>query len=160
MPLSQNDPSLDYDGSWGVASKDWPKICFSTEKEAERVFYFVTREKLVPYGSYVLSGVELRLETPELKKLVEERWEAKGKDEVLVAAVVARPATSSSLRPSPNCWACENSYMEPDSPLICGHPDSGTFGKSLTRGRPEHCGEFTKFKQHPLRNPDGSLKGR
>ena len=42
--------------------------------------------------------------------------------------------------------------------LVCGHPDSGPFGKFLNYGPIEHCGsDRTKFKQHPLRNTDGSL---
>ena len=57
------------------------------------------------------------------------------------------------------CFACAYSYMEPDSDLVCGHPDSGTFGKFVHRGPVEHCGpDYSKFKQHPLRNPDGTLK--
>ena len=64
-----------------------------------------------------------------------------------------------------NCHACAFSYMEPDSPLICGHEDSGLFGLSLAgmcapSKEGGHCGpELTKFEQHPRRNPDGTLKG-
>lgn len=58
-----------------------------------------------------------------------------------------------------NCHACTFSYMEPSEPnLICGHKKSGTFGLFLYRGRPDHCKNFENFKQHPRRNPDGSLK--
>ena len=58
-----------------------------------------------------------------------------------------------------NCRACSHSYMEPDSPLICGHPDSGSFGLSVRRDPVEHCGpERSKFEQHPKRHADGSLK--
>lgn len=67
-----------------------------------------------------------------------------------------------------NCWACAHSYMEPDDmTLICGHKDSGVVGTYVSgiapdgkaRGPAAHCGpKLTKFKQHPLRNPDGSLK--
>jgi hypothetical protein len=73
MPLSQNDPSLDYDGSWDVASKNWPSIVFSTEEEANRAYVTAWREAKVPYGSYVLVGKFLRLETEDLKKRVELR---------------------------------------------------------------------------------------
>jgi hypothetical protein len=54
--------------------------------------------------------------------------------------------------------------MEPgEARLICGHIDSGKFGKYLNGlSKPEpmaHCGpERTKFEQHPMRNPNGSLK--
>jgi hypothetical protein len=71
MPLSQNDPSLDYDGSWDAASKDWPSIAFSTEEEARRAYVVAWRDAKVPYGSYVLVGTVLRLETEGLKRLVE-----------------------------------------------------------------------------------------
>lgn len=71
MPLSQSDPSLDYDGSWGDASEDWPSISFSTEEEAHRAYVLAWREAKVPYGSYVLVGKVLRIETEELKKRVE-----------------------------------------------------------------------------------------
>lgn len=55
------------------------------------------------------------------------------------------------------CFACTHSYMEPDSPLICGHPDAGTFGLAIRKHPLDHCG-WKKFQQHPLRNADGSLK--
>jgi len=70
MPLSQDDPSLDYDGSWGDASRGWPSISFPTEEEAQRAYVVAWRDAKVPYGSYVLVDKELRLETPELKELV------------------------------------------------------------------------------------------
>jgi hypothetical protein len=72
MPLSQNDPSLDYDGSWGDASEGWPVISFATEEEANKAYVVAWRDAKVPYGSYVLVGRDLRLETLELKKLVED----------------------------------------------------------------------------------------
>ena len=45
--------------------------------------------------------------------------------------------------------------------FICGHRDAGTFGVYTYRAvAPEgHCGpSLSKFKQHPMRNPDGTLK--
>jgi hypothetical protein len=71
MPLSQNDPELDYDGSWGNASRNWPSISFSTQEEAHRAYVETWRDVKVPYGSYVLVDNVLRLETEDLKKLVE-----------------------------------------------------------------------------------------
>lgn len=61
-----------------------------------------------------------------------------------------------------NCFACKFSGMEPDDErLICGHPDSGDFGKylkGLSDPAPlDHC-KGEKFEQHPQRNRDGSLK--
>lgn len=63
-----------------------------------------------------------------------------------------------------NCQACSFCYYEPDADYpICGHPDSGTMGLFVGNGRgPDspggHCGpERTKFKQHPLRTPEGNL---
>lgn len=66
-----------------------------------------------------------------------------------------------------NCHACAHAYMEPSGEplLICGV--EGGFGTNLNPlvkggGRASEtpvCGaDRPKFKQHPLRNPDGSLK--
>lgn len=71
MPLSQNDPALNYDGSWGDASKDWPKITFHTEEEARGAYVKAWRYVKIPYGCYVLVDNELRLETPDMKHAVE-----------------------------------------------------------------------------------------
>lgn len=57
------------------------------------------------------------------------------------------------------CKACSFCGSEPDEPfLICGHPDAGTFGSYLRKEPLDHCPDFSKFEQHPLRNEDGSLK--
>ncbi len=69
----------------------------------------------------------------------------------------------------PNCRACRFSFMGPnDSLLVCGHPDAGPIGRytqsirNIGTGAAEiegHCGPARpKFEQHPLRNPDGTLK--
>lgn len=71
MPLSQDDPNLDYDGSWADASKGWPSISFPTEVDAQDAYVVAWKVAKVPYGSYVLVGKELRLETHELKMRVE-----------------------------------------------------------------------------------------
>lgn len=70
MPISKNDPLLDYDGSWGDASKGWPEIQFSTLEEAQAAHHFAWKHCKVPYGSYVLAGKSLRLETEAYKSLV------------------------------------------------------------------------------------------
>jgi hypothetical protein len=71
MPLSQHDPALEYDASWRDASIGWPTINFSTEEEASRAYVLAWRDAKVPYGSYVLVGTELRLETEVQKRRVE-----------------------------------------------------------------------------------------
>ena len=71
MPLSQGDPTLDYGGSWGDASEGWPEITFATEEETRVAYVVAWRDAKVPYGSYVLVGNALRLETQALKKRVE-----------------------------------------------------------------------------------------
>lgn len=68
MPLSQNDPALDYDGSWGDASVNWPSIQFSNEETAKKAYVIAWRDVKIPYGCYVLVGSTLRLETEEQKK--------------------------------------------------------------------------------------------
>jgi hypothetical protein len=70
MPLSKSDPNLDYDGSWGDASVGWPEIAFSTEEVAVKAYVIAWRDVKVPYGSYVLVGNVLRLETEALKEAV------------------------------------------------------------------------------------------
>jgi len=61
------------------------------------------------------------------------------------------------------CQACAHCFMEPsDMNFTCGHNDAGTFGVYVHRATAAdgHCGpELSKFEQHPLRNPDGTLKG-
>lgn len=57
-----------------------------------------------------------------------------------------------------NCRACAHCFCEPDDDFTCGHKDSGPMGLYVARGPVAHCGDYTKFEQHPLRNPDGSLK--
>lgn len=71
-----------------------------------------------------------------------------------------------------NCHACAHSYQGPmDDELVCGHADAGSFGtyarlasdgrlrNGSTDLKQAHCGPSrTKFEQHPLRNPDGTLK--
>lgn len=67
------------------------------------------------------------------------------------------PALVANEPAPPNCRACSRSYMDPDSGLICGHPDAGLFGLTIYREPLSHCG-WKKFEQHPGRNPDGTLK--
>jgi hypothetical protein len=61
-----------------------------------------------------------------------------------------------------DCKACAYCFMEPsDMNFTCGHPDAGTLGLYVHRATAEegHCGpELLKFKQHPLRKPNGDLK--
>lgn len=53
----------DIPGSWGVYSANWPKLTFRTEEEARNAYVVAWKHCGVPYGSYVLVGKELRLET-------------------------------------------------------------------------------------------------
>ncbi len=75
MPLSQDDPGLDYGGSWGDASANWPSITFATEEEARAAYVKAWRDVKIPYGCYVLVDKELRLETPNMKAAVEAHLE-------------------------------------------------------------------------------------
>lgn len=65
MPLDKNDPLLDYDGSWGIASKNWPCLVFPSEQEAEEAYVIAHKFCKIPYGSYILVRTQLRLETEE-----------------------------------------------------------------------------------------------
>lgn len=59
---------------------------------------------------------------------------------------------------SPNCHACAHSGMGPEDPyLVCGHPDAGVMGTFIKKEPLDHCPNFSKFEQHPHRNPDGTL---
>lgn len=60
--------------------------------------------------------------------------------------------------PKKNCRACGFSYMEPDSGLICGHPDAGFFGVTIRTEPAAHCPDFVKFQQHPKRQANGDLR--
>ena len=62
MPLTYDDVP----GSWGLASKNWPTLVSVSEADANRAFIACSKGKVVPYGSYVKVGNELRIETPEL----------------------------------------------------------------------------------------------
>lgn len=57
------------------------------------------------------------------------------------------------------CRACAYYGIEPDDDPHCGHPDAGPYGTYVRREPLDHCPGFSKFEQHPGRNPDGSLKG-
>lgn len=70
MPLSQNDPSLDYDGSWGVASAKWPYLMFASEEDARKAYVACWKECKIPYGCSVLVDNTLRLETKEQRRTV------------------------------------------------------------------------------------------
>lgn len=80
--------------------------------------------------------------------------------------VVAADATSDLMvhgKPQPepkNCHACKYSGMEPaDMNLTCFHPDTGSsVGLHIWKEPLEHCPNYSKFEQHPGRNPNGSLK--
>jgi hypothetical protein len=61
----------DIPGSWGIYSKDWPYLRFSSKDEVDRAFIACTKEHVVPYGSYVLVGNDIRCETEELKIALE-----------------------------------------------------------------------------------------
>lgn len=62
MPLQYDDVP----GSWDTFSKHWPYIKCSTEEQALRAYVACSLEGIVPYGSYVQVGLELRIETTEL----------------------------------------------------------------------------------------------
>lgn len=63
MPLTYDD----IPGSWGLYSKDWPKLSFKTKAEVDRAYKACVKAHVVPYGSYVLVGNDLRVETEEFK---------------------------------------------------------------------------------------------
>lgn len=58
MPLEY----ADVPGSWGYLSRGWPKLTLPTDDEANRAYIACTKARIVPYGSYVMVGRELRCE--------------------------------------------------------------------------------------------------
>jgi hypothetical protein len=67
MPLTYDD----IPGSWGIYSAEWPSLQCTNKIEADRAFVACTKESVIPYGSYVLVGTSLRVETNEmLQKLI------------------------------------------------------------------------------------------
>lgn len=59
MPLTYDE----IDGSWGHLSEGWPYLRFDTEGQARRAFIACSKGRAVPYGSYVLVDLDLRVET-------------------------------------------------------------------------------------------------
>lgn len=62
MPLQYDD----IPGSWGTYSQKWPALRCGNDAEAQRAYVACSKENLVPYGSYVLVGNDLRVENEEL----------------------------------------------------------------------------------------------
>lgn len=75
--------SADYPGSWGDASKEWPYIRFPDEATAKEAYHLCIKKEVVPYGSYVLVGKDLRLETMQqvaaMHKVLKAVKQSKGK---------------------------------------------------------------------------------
>lgn len=77
MPLEYDD----IPGSWGAGSKGWPAFRCNDEAHAKRAFVACTKEYVVPYGSYVMVDLDIRVETPELlAKLTEHMATARVED--------------------------------------------------------------------------------
>lgn len=98
MPLSQDDSALDYDGSWGDASNDWPRVKFATESDAKVAHQAAWRDVKIPYGCYVLVDDELRLETVAQARAVYEHMTKIGVDAELVTDQ-RKEATMKTLNP-------------------------------------------------------------
>jgi hypothetical protein len=62
MPLQYDDVP----GSWGHQAKHWPTYICRDAEHAQRVFVACSKENVVPYGSYVLDGLGLRVESPAM----------------------------------------------------------------------------------------------
>lgn len=75
---------------------------------------------------------------------------------------LSKSSSKNNTSKSDNCQACAFCYMEPgDMNFVCGHKDAGIMGLYIHHAVKEggHCGpNRPKFKQHPLRNPNGTLK--
>ena len=77
MPLQYDD----IPGSWGQASKGWPRYTALNSDWAERAFIACSKEYVVPYGSYVAVGLDIRVENLDyLAKLTEHMATARVED--------------------------------------------------------------------------------
>jgi hypothetical protein len=68
MPLNQTDHA---DVSWWTASQGWTE----TTEHAYAKWVFANKSHVIPYGSYVVSGNILRVETPELLRKLNEEFD-------------------------------------------------------------------------------------
>jgi hypothetical protein len=66
-PLNQMDHR---NISWWTASEGWPE-----ERQHARAKYVFAARGILPYGTYVINGDVLRVETPELLKKLNEEFE-------------------------------------------------------------------------------------
>ena len=82
MPLTHDD----IPGSWASYSVGWPTIHCKDKEAARRAYVACTKEAVVPYGSFVLVGNDLRVEShsylSKLQKHLEET-KIKSSDEVI-----------------------------------------------------------------------------
>jgi hypothetical protein len=60
-----------YSGCWRAHSADWPKIEFANQEELQKTIRACWESLRLPYGSYVSTRCELRLQTEEYKQRVE-----------------------------------------------------------------------------------------
>lgn len=72
MSFRQGDPKLDYNGSRRDASRGWPLLRFPSEVGAALAHFEAWHDVKVPYGSCVLAGCDLHLETLEQANAVYE----------------------------------------------------------------------------------------
>lgn len=67
MPLNQRDHG---DENWWTLSEGWPE----TREYANSKWVFANKSKIIPYGSYVIYGDILRVETQELLNKLNENF--------------------------------------------------------------------------------------
>lgn len=65
--LNQKDHG---DVSWWTLSEGWPE----TTENAYSKYVFANKSKVIPYGSYVISGETLRVETQQLLDVLNENY--------------------------------------------------------------------------------------
>lgn len=70
MPLEYDD----IPGSWGDNSKSWSEI----KENAYDKYVFANQTGCLTYGTYVLIGETLRVETQELAEVLTNTWESYG----------------------------------------------------------------------------------
>lgn len=67
MPLAYDDVP----GSWATQSTGWPKLTFTTQEAHDAARQTMIQSHIVPYGSYVSVGTELRVENEAFKELLQ-----------------------------------------------------------------------------------------
>lgn len=119
------------------------------ERETARALGHSDECELVEYGACTCGKDDVAAPTEQAPSSVYD---------VLAPTEQAPTSVRGTAKPR-TCMACAHCGMAPDDPFpVCGHPDAGLMGLYIKSEPLSHCPDFSKFEQHPGRNPDGTFK--